>query len=253
MNNIGKLIIKYRKENDVTQQELANILGVSNTAISKWESGTNLPDISLIKPLSELLDVSIMTLIGEDEDEVESAPSKHISKTLLILITIIILLVASITILIFHNFQLKRKNEECNSKETTLVYKISSDDELKLNATAIINGSNIITTINYINYQDSNIGTNKAITATEIELRIVVGDSVIYSSGKNSLNNKREELKNMIRSVFYENRINEVDEKIDNRKFINNLNNAKIEIEYKSDNLSPKIITYPVTITPAFT
>lgn len=253
MNNIGKLIIKYRKENDVTQQELANILGVSNTAISKWESGTNLPDISLIKPLSELLDVPIMTLIGEDEDEVESPPPKHISKTLLILIAIIILLVTSITILIFHNFNLKRKNEECNNKETTLVYKITSDDELKLNATAIINGSNIITTINYINYQDYNAGTSKAITATNVELRIVVGDSVIYIGGKDSTNSNDEELKDLLRNIIYENKSKESEIIIDSKKIINNLDTAKIEIEYTKVNSVPKIITYPVTITPAFT
>lgn len=56
---IGKFISKKRKEKKFTQEDLAEKLGVSINAISKWERGICLMDMSLLKPLSSLLDVSI--------------------------------------------------------------------------------------------------------------------------------------------------------------------------------------------------
>ena len=48
----------------LTQLELANIIGVSDKTISKWETGKGLPDISLIEPLSKALKVSIIELMS---------------------------------------------------------------------------------------------------------------------------------------------------------------------------------------------
>ena len=55
---IGQNIKKYRKEQGLTQKELAEILGVSVQAVSKWETDTGAPDISLIVPLATALDIS---------------------------------------------------------------------------------------------------------------------------------------------------------------------------------------------------
>ena len=60
---IGKFISKLRKEKNLTQSNLAEQLGVSTNAVSKWERGICLMDMSLLKPLSELLDVSINELL----------------------------------------------------------------------------------------------------------------------------------------------------------------------------------------------
>ena len=61
MNNYitGKIIKELREKEQLTQLELANIIGVSDKAISKWETGKGLPDITLIEPLSKALKVSI--------------------------------------------------------------------------------------------------------------------------------------------------------------------------------------------------
>lgn len=67
----GKFIAISRKKLNITQQELANKLGVTDKAVSKWENGRGLMDISLLKPLSEILNVSIIELInGELMDNV---------------------------------------------------------------------------------------------------------------------------------------------------------------------------------------
>lgn len=59
----GKLIRALRTEKGITQKELAEKIQVSNAAVSKWENGHGFPDISLLEPLSEALDISISELI----------------------------------------------------------------------------------------------------------------------------------------------------------------------------------------------
>ena len=56
--SIGQNIKKYRKEKSYTQRELADLIGVSVQAISKWETDTGAPDISQVVPLASALDIS---------------------------------------------------------------------------------------------------------------------------------------------------------------------------------------------------
>ena len=66
MNNYvtGQTIRRLREEKSLTQSELATQIGVSDKAVSKWETGKGLPDISLIEPLSQALGVSVMELMS---------------------------------------------------------------------------------------------------------------------------------------------------------------------------------------------
>ncbi len=76
MNNIktGAFIKGLRKEKGSTQKDIAELLHVTDKAISKWERGLCAPDISLLEPLASALDVSIIELIkGERADENEHA------------------------------------------------------------------------------------------------------------------------------------------------------------------------------------
>ena len=61
---IGKFIAELRKEKGMTQLELANNLGITDRAISKWENGRGMPDLSLLTPLCEMLGVSINELLS---------------------------------------------------------------------------------------------------------------------------------------------------------------------------------------------
>ncbi len=65
---IGKFIALKRKEKNMTQEELARILGVTNKTVSRWENGNYMPDLSLLKPLSEALGVSLNELLSGEED-----------------------------------------------------------------------------------------------------------------------------------------------------------------------------------------
>ena len=62
--NIGKFISNLRKEKNMTQQELADKLCVTDRAVSHWENGRRLPDISLLKILSEEFEVSITEILN---------------------------------------------------------------------------------------------------------------------------------------------------------------------------------------------
>ena len=61
---IGKFISNSRKKQNLTQEELAEKLGVSNRSVSRWECGKNLPDVSLYNPLCEILDITVNDLIS---------------------------------------------------------------------------------------------------------------------------------------------------------------------------------------------
>ena len=67
---IGGYIARKRKEQNLTQEQLAEKLGVSNKTISKWENGKCMPDYSIIQTLCEALQVTLPELMdGEDAAE----------------------------------------------------------------------------------------------------------------------------------------------------------------------------------------
>jgi DNA-binding XRE family transcriptional regulator/desulfoferrodoxin (superoxide reductase-like protein) len=62
----GATIKRLRENKAMTQAQLAEILAVSSKAVSKWETGKGLPDITLIEPLSQALGVSVLELMSGD-------------------------------------------------------------------------------------------------------------------------------------------------------------------------------------------
>lgn len=66
---IGKFIAKCRKDNKITQSELAEKLGVTDRAVSNWENGKNLPDVSFFKPLCDELNITINDLLSGEKVE----------------------------------------------------------------------------------------------------------------------------------------------------------------------------------------
>lgn len=62
---IGRFIAELRKSKGMTQEEMAERLGVSGKTVSRWENGRNLPDASLFEPVCELLDITLTELFAE--------------------------------------------------------------------------------------------------------------------------------------------------------------------------------------------
>ena len=130
-NRTGELIEKYRKEKGLTQNELAKQLGVSNTAISKWEHGYNLPDIGLLEPLSKILGIDMLLLLSsENEDKEESNPVKQKSKrNRLIKVSLIILLfILSLTTINIFNYKHYQKELKTIKEELGMITDAKSSD-----------------------------------------------------------------------------------------------------------------------------
>ena len=69
---MGETICKYRQMRKITQEEFASRIGVTAQAVSKWERGNGLPDVSLLAGICKVLGVSAGGLIGVEESVVEN-------------------------------------------------------------------------------------------------------------------------------------------------------------------------------------
>ena len=133
---IGKFIAKCRKEKKLTQQELSEKLGVTDKAISKWENGRGMPDISLLQQLIEILDISLNELLaGEkirkkstkiyDENLMKSLTEKNNLSKKMKRITItfsIIIIILFISITIISIKQDNNKNLKNNYQNIIRIY-----------------------------------------------------------------------------------------------------------------------------------
>lgn len=118
LDKIGKFIALNRKNKGLTQEQLAEKLGVTNKTVSRWETGKYMPDLSLLKPLSDELGITLNELLSgeklEKEKIVENTEkslistidytNKEIKKTkknfMIILAAILIFIVIIITLFI---------------------------------------------------------------------------------------------------------------------------------------------------------
>ena len=67
MNNFKNLISSRRKELKMTQKDLAQKLNVSDKTVSKWETGTSYPEITLLATIAKVLEININDLLGVDD------------------------------------------------------------------------------------------------------------------------------------------------------------------------------------------
>ncbi len=72
----GKFIAQLRKEKGLTQKELADSLGISDKAVSKWETGNGMPDVSLMQSICEIFDININELLSGERLSIESYNGK---------------------------------------------------------------------------------------------------------------------------------------------------------------------------------
>lgn len=75
---IGQFIQELRKQNQLTQKELAAKLNVSDKAVSKWERGLSCPDISLLSPLSEIFSITTTELLNGERNGLETVNVEEI-------------------------------------------------------------------------------------------------------------------------------------------------------------------------------
>ena len=65
----GNFLKELRKAKNITQEELANHLNVSRKSVSRWETGTNMPDLDILIELSKFYDVNIDEILNGQKRE----------------------------------------------------------------------------------------------------------------------------------------------------------------------------------------
>ena len=80
---LGSLLKELRKEHGLTQEQLAEKLGVTNRTVSRWETGTNVPDLDILIDLSEFYQVDVKELLNGERkpaDKKSEDNDKYICK-----------------------------------------------------------------------------------------------------------------------------------------------------------------------------
>ena len=76
-HNIGLFIASRRRAQNLTQEQLAEKIGVSNKTVSKWETGKTMPDYSVVESLCQVLNISVGELIAGKENEQDANNSSY--------------------------------------------------------------------------------------------------------------------------------------------------------------------------------
>lgn len=243
---IGKLIEKYRKQKKLTQKELANRLGVSNTAVSKWETGNNLPDISMLEPLSDVLEVDILELLKSQKSSHEDTSKKFVKVKKHKLYKVILFIIAFIsTICITNTITYSKANYKLTNykKKETEVYSISTpvDSDIYLSGYIIFNDKNnlvILEQLRILNDEEINLSKVKEITIT-----VLANDEILLTRKKSLDDGKYKTINELILDA--NNRIYKPTIDLKERK--NDKLSINIEIFYKN-NESQKILSKIILI-----
>lgn len=235
---IGKFILKCRSEKKLTQQELADKIGVTNKAISKWENGRGMPDYSIFNELCNALDITVVELLNGEKNSNENIviteyinykEKKSQKKIIYYLITIIITLIFS-TLLIYF----------INNYKNIKVYELSGSSKNFIYENGLFIKSNINNIFKYGNIQSTTI-KNENIIFIELVIKKDNGYNLItkWKNETSTLienhgyeeyfsNVNKEDIKNNLYLIvyYYENKELKIDKIKLNTKII--LSNDKI-------------------------
>lgn len=104
---IGRFIYEMRLRNGLTQRELADKLNITDRAVSKWERGLGVPDVSLLNELSLILGVSVSEILDGERNSTESGIlSKRVSRLILTLVFLVVMTFFILCLYFVVNFEL---------------------------------------------------------------------------------------------------------------------------------------------------
>lgn len=227
LNKIGKLIATLRKKKRLTQSQLGEMLGVGDKAVSKWERGINAPDISLLKPLCDILEITISELLSGEKNEkslnfeILNFYTKLTQQKLLkrSIVVFLILIIIFLTIFIINNYNRFQ------------VYKISSMKEnFVVDGYMIFNKEKNILMITKIEYIDKYIGTDKEIIVKRLDIFLKSDKFIIQRKTIEGEDKEKFSLMELLEKSYLQ-----IDELfIDDEKSLTNniLDELTIEIQY---------------------
>ena len=221
---IGKFIKKLRKDNNLTQKELADKYGVTYQAVSKWENGINLPDVSLIREMSKDFNISVEDIL---DGEITDKKNNHNNKIIYIMIAVILLL---IIIFIIH---LINDDNSFNSNTVS-----SSCDDFKVSGSIAYDKNRSAIYISKIDY----LGCDDNIEYKEIQC-------TLYENHDNT-NIKISSCKTSESNTKLTDYLNNVELNIDNYKqACSKYNDDSLYLEINAINSDDKTITYKIPLS----
>ena len=229
-NKVGKYIKKLRLKKRLSQTELAKKLSITKQAISKWENGRGLPDIEMLKQLSNVFEVNV--------DDLLNGGAKEISKTKRNFIITLVIIILIISVILFFRL-IGHNNFEFNS--------IASDnDSFSIKGVMAYNNEKKSIYISDIIYSASD----------SMEEEYVVAECILYEKDENSekklsqcgdINNHKEfndedadTLSNLLKDIEFN---------IDNYSCSCNRKNCNnLYLRINAVNIDNKIVTYNIPI-----
>lgn len=221
---VGKFIKDIRKKNNLTQKQLADKYGVTYQAVSKWENGINLPDVTLIRQISKDFNISVEDIL----DGELLTKKKDRNKLILIIGVFSLIIFALILIIITSNknnksFEFKTISSTC--KDFNVSGSLAYDNEK----------SSIY--ISHINY----CGGNDETTYKEIECNLYEKNGDITK--------KISSCKSKDNDMKLEDYLKEVELNIDNYKnTCKNYTNENLYLEVNAIDKNNKTITYKIPL-----
>ena len=218
---VGSFIKNLRKDNNLTQKELADKYNVTYQAVSKWENGINLPDITLLREMSKDFNVSIESILdGEAKD-------KKNNKIIIFIILFIVVMLLLISFIIIRN-----NNKSFNFKTIT-----ASCEQFKVSGSIAYDKSKssiYISLVDYCGKED-----NKLYKKIECTLYEKNADDINVIT---SCNNKE--------NINLENYLKDVEFKVDNYKQVcSKYTNNSLYLEINATDENNNITTYKIPLS----
>ena len=219
---IGKFIKKIREDNNLTQKELADKLGVTFQAVSKWENGKNVPDISILKEMSKEFNIDIDEILEGEIKNKKQTKNKYIYPISLVVLLIILIVIGSLVFNKSDEYEFKTISSKC--------------EDFKITGSAAYNKDKATIYISNVEFCGKEDTTKyKKITCTLYET---------YEDTKTKISNC-EEQKNTNLEEF----LKDVNIKVDHySKSCKNMASNSLTLEIEAINDDNKTITYTIPI-----
>lgn len=223
-NKVGNLIKELRKKNNLTQEKFAEKYGVTYQAVSKWENGKNIPDISLLKQICDDYNININDLL---EGKTITKKKVFNRKNILIILSILIITLVGVLYIIFHDdsFTFKTVTSNCSN------FEISGSIAYNKNKSYLY-----ISNIDYCGGTDNNL--YKKIECTLYEEHGMIKEKIgsyIYDKDENI------KLNDFLKDVNFN---------IDNfAKECKNIENSSITLEITASDTNDKTTIYKIPLS----
>lgn len=249
LQKVGRFIAERRKDKKLTQEKLGELIGVTDTTISKWERGINAPDISVLNKLSDIFEVSVSEILnGCKNDESKQLREdttlknieyytkmtrlKYVKLSSYIIVGILMLFAILFTISNYNQFK---------------VYSISSkDSSYTVQGYMIFNQKRNLTIIRNIDIHDKFLGTHKEEKIKTIKVSVLSENKILFSILEEKSNLEYTINSYLLNKTYFIDEVLATKEKTLSQDI--KLDKMELEIEYVNINGNKFTISIPLNI-----